>query len=389
MIGAGPIGCYTAWQLASRGYSVVVLEEHGSVGEPQHCTGVIGLEAFRRFDLPTDCIERKLSRARMYSPGGEWLDIDGREPRAVIVDRCAFDRELAARAEQAGAQVLLETRAYRLETGGEGLVVRARGNDGPLDVQARLCLAATGIAGRLLRDAGLATTAQYIYGARTEVKSKGLEQVEIYFGRSVVPGGFAWAVPSSNGTARVGMAGPPMVDALLKRFLRSGAAGERLVLNGEKVQCRPIPLRPFRPSFGHRILAVGDAAGQVKTTTGGGVFYGLLGAEVAVETACRAFERGDFSAAFLSRYEREWTRRIGSEQRIGLLFRRIGSMLSDRQIDAIFRTLRVTGLSARLARAAEFDWHARPTLLAMLVGTAARVAGLDLLKDGRGRKEAA
>jgi digeranylgeranylglycerophospholipid reductase len=378
--GAGPIGCYCAWQLASRGFEVLVLEEHESVGLPQHCTGVIGLEAFRRFDLPESCIERTLSRASMFSPGGERLDIDGRSPQAAIVDRCAFDRELASRAEKAGAQVLLGTRADAFIPGEDGITVRALDASGGVDLRASLCLAATGIAGRLLTEAGLAASARYIHGARAEVKSNGLREVEIYFGRSVVPGGFAWAVPGTNGTARVGMAGPARVGSMLRHFLRTGPVSKKLLLNGEKVQCRPIPVAPFRPSFAERILAVGDAAGQVKTTTGGGVFYGLLGAEAAVATVGMAFDRGDFSAALLSRYESEWMKAIGAEQRAGLLFRRVGSMLSDRHIDAVFRTLRVTGLSTRLARAAHFDWHARPTLLALAMGTAARVAGLGLVR---------
>ena len=52
VIGAGPTGCYSACELARAGYDVLLLEEHEQVGEPQHCTGVIGLEAFEEFDLP-------------------------------------------------------------------------------------------------------------------------------------------------------------------------------------------------------------------------------------------------------------------------------------------------------------------------------------------------
>lgn len=383
IIGAGPTGCYSAWELARLGYDVLLVEEHEQVGEPQHCTGVIGLEAFEKFDLPRDCIRASMSKARFYSPAGEWIEIVSGQPQAVIVDRAEFDRALAQRAVAAGAGLALGKKATALRCNEEGAAVCLEGESGGELVKARLCLAATGAANGLLQQAGLAQRQRWVLGARVEVDSNHLECIEIHFGRQNAPAGFAWVVPTGNGKARVGMLGPRCSAAQLRRFIGSDALADKVSMNGDKIQCRPIPLGPCRPSFGTSIMAIGDAAGQVKTTTGGGVYYGLLGAQAAVETADEAFRKGDFSARFLSRYERRWMKRIGGEQRVGMAFRKIGSALPDRQIDALFRLLKVTGMSRALSAGAQFDWHAGRTLVATIAGLAAQATGLHLLLKGK------
>ena len=83
-------------------------------------------------------------------------------------------------------------------------------------------------------------------------------------------------------------------------------------------------------------MVVGDAAGQVKPTSGGGIYYGLLCADIAADTLHRALQEGDFSAGMLSRYERKWKKRLGRELKIGYWARRMFERLSDGQIDRIF-----------------------------------------------------
>ncbi|RLC69312.1 MAG: hypothetical protein DRI26_09390, partial [Chloroflexi bacterium] len=104
---------------------------------------------------------------------------------------------------------------------------------------------------------------------------------------------------------------------------------------------------------------VGDAAGQVKPTTGGGVYYGLLCAEVAADTLDRALATGDFSESLFSGYERAWREMIGRELRIGYLARRLYGRLSNRQVDQLFHIVKSRGIHERLLRSAElsFEWH--------------------------------
>jgi flavin-dependent dehydrogenase len=115
------------------------------------------------------------------------------------------------------------------------------------------------------------------------------------------------------------------------------------------------------------MIAVGDAAGQVKPTSGGGIYYGLLSAEIAADTLHQALADGDVSARRLARYEREWRKKLGRELRIGYWARKLFERLSDRQIDRIFELIKAGGIDEALLKAEDisFDWHGR-TILRLL-----------------------
>ncbi|MGQ0732584.1 MAG: NAD(P)/FAD-dependent oxidoreductase, partial [Acidobacteriota bacterium] len=132
-----------------------------------------------------------------------------------------------------------------------------------------------------------------------------------------------------------------------------------------------LPLGPVASTFGDRVLAVGDAAGLVKPTTGGGIRYSLLSGALAADTLDEALRRDELSGKALSRYERQWRRRLGQEIRVALAFRRIASRLSDDSIDQIIELARVNGVIPLLQETASFDWH-RKAAVALLAHPAFR-----------------
>ncbi|MDO8636676.1 MAG: NAD(P)/FAD-dependent oxidoreductase [Dehalococcoidia bacterium] len=103
IIGAGPAGSYLAWKLAGKGYRVAVIEEHQVIGEPVNCTGIIGIDCFKKFPLGLNSVLRAANSARFYSPSGHDIFLQKEENQAYIVNRGAFDRELAEKAMSAGA----------------------------------------------------------------------------------------------------------------------------------------------------------------------------------------------------------------------------------------------------------------------------------------------
>ncbi|GAG46719.1 unnamed protein product, partial [marine sediment metagenome] len=103
---------------------------------------------------------------------------------------------------------------------------------------------------------------------------------------------------------------------------------------------------------------MGEAAGQVKTTTGGGIFYGLICSEIATGVLKRAFHKGDLSYRQLSEYERLWKSKLGKELRMGKLARRILGRLSDKQIDMIFKFVgERPKVKELMEREFKFDYH--------------------------------
>ena len=122
---------------------------------------------------------------------------------------------------------------------------------------------------------------------------------------------------------------------------------------------------------GDRVLAVGDAAGLVKPTSGGGIYYGMLSGQLAGDVLGRALCENSLSAAALGRYETRWRRLLGQEIRVGLAFRRIAARLSDESIDAIIELARVNGVVPLLQEKASFNWH-RKAAMALLAHPAFR-----------------
>jgi len=115
-------------------------------------------------------------------------------------------------------------------------------------------------------------------------------------------------------------------------------------------------------TYASRLLAVGDAAGLVKPTTGGGIYYSLVTGRIAAETLDEALRADDLRDARLRRYEVQWRERLGAEIRIGLAFRKLVSRMNDRAIDAVIDLARVDGLVPMLRQTADFNWHRRSAL---------------------------
>jgi flavin-dependent dehydrogenase len=115
------------------------------------------------------------------------------------------------------------------------------------------------------------------------------------------------------------------------------------------------------------VIVVGDAAGQVKPTTGGGIYYGLLCADIAVDVLDRAMARNDFSARTLVEYERRWKKLLASELCVGRMARRAFERLSDRRIERLFHMVQDSRATEAMLDAPDFsfDWHSRLILRAL------------------------
>ena len=128
-----------------------------------------------------------------------------------------------------------------------------------------------------------------------------------------------------------------------------------------------IPLRPLAKCCAERAVVVGDAAGQAKPTTGGGIYYGLLSADMAVDTVHEAVMDNDFSARRLSRYDARWRKRLLKELQLGYLARRVYENLTDAQIEGVFDVARSNGIVQDVLASSDsaFDWHGAAILRAM------------------------
>ena len=365
VVGGGPGGLHAARRLASRGVDVTVLEEHENSGTPVHCTGILARDAFDEFGLSRASILNEVTTARFVSPRGTDVVHRTRAVEAVVIDRALFDRELAIDAARCGAAVRFGTRVRGVAIDDSHVSVDI-GGAAPL--RARACVLATGGRYALHRPLGLDLPDHYLHTAQRELPAARPGVVEVHFGRGVAPGGFGWVVPVWRGDrafARVGVMAesraPEHFAGMLDRV------SERWGL--EDVQEPPrqkiLPLSSIARTFRDRLLVVGDAAGLVKPTTGGGIYYSLLSAGLAADVLVPALADGDLSARRLADYQRQWKAQLKNELETQLSFRKLAQEMSDTDIESLFELARTDGVMPIVRKTASFNRHRR-LILALL-----------------------
>ncbi len=367
VIGAGPAGLMAARELARRGHDVMVLEEHASIGVPAHCTGLLGMDAFAELDIPRHTILSTASAARFVGPDGSSVLVDTDRVNAAIVDRARFDQALGDSSRAAGVDLRSNARVRTIAIDEDGVTVTADGVAKP--VAARACVLACGANYRFNRELRLGVPRTFVQSAQLELPFAGPQEVEVHLGRARAPRGFAWVVPFERDGQRCQRLGL-MADARASVLFREFAADIRArFAPGADAWPEPrlkmLPLGPVTRTYGARVLAVGDAAGLVKPTTGGGIYYGLLSGEFAAETLDDALKADDLRDTRLRAYETRWRERLGAEIRIGLAFRMLASRLNDHAIDSMIELARIDGIVPMLRQTADFNWH-RQSALALL-----------------------
>jgi flavin-dependent dehydrogenase len=353
--------------LAERGHDVVVLEEHSAVGTPVHCTGLLGMEAFEEFNLPRSLILGHAGSARFWGAAGQSVGVHSDRVQAAVIDRLLLDVWLGDQAVKAGVELRAGWRAETIQVCPDRVIVTGRSGDGV--VEARACVLACGASYRFHRELGLGMPDVFLQSAQLETAFPDMPEVEVRFGRDVAPGGFAWLVPFKRADqphVRIGLMSESRSGERFNTFFSSLRTRMGVPTNDAQTpRLKMLPLGPVPKTYSDRVLAVGDAAGLVKPTTGGGIYYGLLSGSLAAEILDESLERDRLTESSLRRYETKWRRRLGQEIRIGLAFRKIAARLSDESIDALIELARVNGIVPLLQERASFNWH-RKAAIALL-----------------------
>ena len=360
VIGAGPAGSRVACGLAEKGYRVIVLEKKQDTGEPVCCTGIIGIECIERFGIDDNVVYRKVNGAKIVSPSGKEVHVQRPEPQAAIVDRGALNASLAQRALETGAEYCLNRRVTNLDVKNDRVEITME-NDRTADerLEARVAVIAGGYGTKLVEQAGLRKAADFAMGVQTEVETDGKEEVEVYLGGMVAPGFFAWLVPTTPGHALAGLITRRSTSYYMDKFLTRLAGEGKISGAAHELRFASLALNRATRTSGKRVLVVGSAAGQVKPVTGGGVYYGMLCADMAAETLATALEHDDLTAVSLANYDKQWGRLLGREIRLGYWSRKFYERLSDRRIETIFDITIKNHIDTSLAEAdnLRFDWH--------------------------------
>ena len=365
IIGGGPAGLHAAACLASAGLTTTLLEEHAAVGEPVHCTGVLADEAFSEFGLSRHALLNELTTARFWSPAGREIIYSAGKVEAVVIDRGAFDRELFTTAVASGASVINGARVTGINIQHDGVTVSGPGGE----VWARACILACGANYSLHRQIGLGMPRMVLHTAQVELPAREAGDVELHFGSEVAPKGFGWVVPVRRGRdlcARLGVMCGGEAPLHFSRLIDRVASRWKIDRSDlRRPRQKILPLAPIARTYGDRLLAIGDAAGLVKPTTGGGIYYSLVSAHLAATVLRRALGEDDLRAENLAPYEQQWRERLSAEFQAQLSLRLVAHRMTDDDIEGLFELARTDGVMPIVHRTAAFNRH-RKLIVALL-----------------------
>lgn len=283
IIGAGPVGGYLGWSMRKLGHSVLIIEEHSEIGRPFQCAGLVNPGAMERVPME-DTILTPIWGARINSPNGTTVDIGSPERvRTWSVCRKKFDEGVVRLAVESGANIILNSKPTNIviEDNFAELSVDVDGTI--MQVRCALVCGCDGAHSWVRREMKMGRPKEMMIGYQVEVTGyNGSEgQLDMFTGKDIAPGFFAWAIPSGE-TTRIGM--------WSRADLLSGRSCEMLVdnlMNSSIWKSRfehcniigrfggPVPSGLLKYPLGERVALFGDASGACKPTTGGGIGTGF------------------------------------------------------------------------------------------------------------------
>ena len=370
VIAGGSIsGLLAAREIAAGGLSVAILEEDAEIGTPEHCGGLVSISGIQNLGIvpDIDTIENnRIAHAKIFSPS-TCFEISAERQKVIVLDRRSFDKQIAFQAQKKGAEIRVRCSMRSFGKEGSGYVVKT--SEG--DISCNFFVDARGIASIISRNRdGVLHSAQYeVYASWIEPHT-----IEVVFNNQHYPGFFAWIIPTGRGKGKVGVAGRRInVASALQNYIDS--KGKSSVVR--KVYA-PIWINgPLRSFVFDKTIIVGDAAGQSKPTTAGGIYTcgmgGILAGRALVKAADKKNDDRQKQRTLLKQYETDWLSRFKPEFDKMLLARRLLERMDNKAIDELIAAI-PKEIVQQASIDSDFDFHS--TALAKILGAkgAARMA---------------
>jgi len=295
VIGGGPIGSYASYLLAEKGFDVNLYEEHKEIGKPIQCTGLITSSLSKLIKIKNDLVLNEIKKSKVVAPDGSFIEFNLDKPD-LLVDRSEFDRFLFDKAKEAGVKTFLQHKFISNEKNKikfKNKIVKSDiliGADGPLS--------------QVAKSNGMFNGRKFLLGLQARVKGKFEKDTFVSSFGDIAPGFFTWIVPENEEIARVGVASTENVSKYFDKFVKWKILDKQAGL---------LPIyNPNINTHKDNVYLVGDAATQVKPTTGGGIIPGMFAARELVK-----------AIKYNKNYDELWKSTIGKELSTGLKVRKI------------------------------------------------------------------
>ena len=340
--GGSVAGLFCAREIARNGHSVLVLEEDHEIGTPEHCGGLVSMSALEELGIipHSKTFEHLIDSAQVFAPNGDSFIINSKKQKVAEVNRRELDKQIAHQAQKNGADIKVKTSFQELTEEG------VRTSDG--DIKCKIVVDARGVSSLINKDRdGILLSAQY------EIYSDWIkkDKVEVYFDQEKYPGFFAWVIPSNDGMGKVGVAGRGIRAAqVLEEFLSK--KGKFSIIR--KIFA-PIWIKgPIDNFVSDRLVIIGDAAGQSKPTTAGGIFSCGFAGILAGQAIAKYLETGKKSE--LQEYQKKWKEKFEKEFEKQLFARKLLERLDNQTINKLFESV-TPEITKEISENDDFDFH--------------------------------
>ena len=346
IIGAGPVGGRLATELAARGVSTLMIEEHAEIGRPFQCAGLVNPPAMNMVNLQ-ETILQNVDGALIHSPSGIMVPVgqDGRV-RTHVVCRKRFDQGVVAQAMEAGAHLWLLSKPLDAEVKPDGVELKVEREGEIIDLKCDLLIGADGAHSWTRRYFKMGRPKEMMIGFQADVSGLEGKQnwLEMYTGKDVAPGLFAWVIPTGNDSHRIGVWSRAQdlegrsVEQCYDALINHPLWAERFANVKEIARyCGPVPCGVIRKPFKDRVMVIGDAAGMAKPTTGGGIGPGFRQVEAIIENLTKAITNGRLKSNDLAKVCKPFKAFRKEQDRARALRDLLVSIPDDEELDSHFR----------------------------------------------------
>ncbi|MDH5415987.1 MAG: NAD(P)/FAD-dependent oxidoreductase [Nitrosopumilus sp.] len=367
--GGSVAGLLCAREIASKEFSVLVIEEDYEIGTPEHCGGLVSIAGLKELGIIPfrKTFEHMIESAEITSPNGNSFTINSKKQKVAEINRRELDKQIAFQAQNKGAVIKVRTSFQEITNTG------IRTKDKKIDC--KIFVDARGVSSLIHRDrTGILSSAQYEIYSDWIKKGK----VGVAFDQEKFPGFFAWVIPSGEGKGKVGVAGRGIkVSETLDKILE----GKRKYSIIRKIFA-PIWIKgPIDNFVEGKTVIIGDAAGQAKPTTAGGIFTSGMGGVYAGQAISKFLETNNKSDLY--EYQKKWMDRFGKEFERQSLARKILERMDNNTIDKLFETI-TPEIIKEISEREDFDFHTSSII--KLLGVKGSLKTAQTLIDGELKK---
>jgi digeranylgeranylglycerophospholipid reductase len=355
--GGSVSGLLAAREVAAKGLSVVVLEDDTEIGTPEHCGGLVSIDGIQNLGIvpSNESIQNNIKYAKISSPSKSF-ELNAEKQKVIVLDRRVFDKQIAFQAQKMGAEIRVRCSVLSIskkkedveeDIGDDKGCYVIKTSDGHLSC--KYFVDARGV-GSLIRHnrQGIFQSAQYEVYAPWIIR----DTIEVKFDRDKYPGFFAWIIPIGPERGKVGVAGRSINAAnVLKSYMDSKGGAYSVV---RKVYAPIWIMGPMERFVSGRNIIVGDAAGQTKPTTAGGIYSCGMGGMLAGRAIVIAKQKNDNK--LLHDYEKKWFSIFRNEFEKMLMIRKVLERLDNKAIDELFSTFS-EGEMEHVSKMSDFDFH--------------------------------